>query len=46
MENDTFYGDFMVKLVEDGLGFSWRKKWYNKIKIPDNLYINFTIKSP
>ena len=44
MENDTPYGDFMVKLI-------WRlsgKLIYHVffMKIPDNLQTNFSIKSP
>ena len=44
MESDTFYGDFMVKLIWRLFGnliyhvFSW--------KTPDNLQININIKSP
>ena len=43
MESDTFYGDFMAKLI-------WRLSGnliYNvfSVKIPDNFQTNFTIKS-
>ena len=44
MESDTFYGDFMVKLI-------WRLSGnliYHvfSMKTPDNLQAYFTIKSP
>ena len=43
MKSDTFYGDFMVKLI-------WRLSGnliYDvfSLKIPGNLHTNFTIKS-
>ena len=44
MKNDTSYGDFMVKLVGRLCGVFMVKAYL--IKLPDNLQINFAIKSP
>ena len=44
MDNDTFNGDFIAKLVWRFSGVFMEKTWY--VKLPDNLRISFTIKSP
>ena len=41
MESDTFYGDFMAKLVQRLSGVFIEKTWI--IRLPDNFHINFTI---
>ena len=40
---DTYYGDFMVKLFWTLSVVFMEETWL--IKLPDNLHINFTIKS-
>ena len=42
VDSDTFYGDFMVKLVRRLSGFSWRK--HGQSNFADNIHINFIIK--
>ena len=44
MESDTFYKDFMVKLVWRLSGVFGGKTWH--FKLLENLHVNFTIKSP
>ena len=41
MESDTFYGNFMVKLVRRLSGVCMEKTWQIKSS-PNNLHINFT----
>ena len=43
MKSDTFFGDFMVKLIERFSGVVMEKTYLTKL--PDNVYINLTIKS-
>ena len=44
VESDTFFRDFMVKLVWKLSGVFMETILY--IKLPDNTHTNFTIKSP
>ena len=43
MESATLTRDFMVKLVWRSFGALMEKTWL--IKLPENLHINFTIKT-